>query len=64
MAGLRIAVLPGDGIGREIVAQAVAVLDALRAEGRAIIDLTVAAARELDMIDAGVVPVRIQVIDR
>ena len=36
MAGLRIAVLPGDGIGREIVAQAVAVLDALRAEGRAI----------------------------
>jgi len=33
---VRIAVLPGDGIGPEIVAQAVALLDALRAEGLSI----------------------------
>lgn len=30
---MKIAVLPGDGIGREIVAQAVKILDALKAEG-------------------------------
>jgi 3-isopropylmalate dehydrogenase len=33
---LKIAILPGDGIGPEIVAQAVALLDVLRAEGLAI----------------------------
>ena len=33
---MRIAILPGDGIGPEIVAQAVALLDVLRAEGLAI----------------------------
>jgi rare lipoprotein A len=31
--------------------------------GRAIIDLSEAAARELHMIDAGVVPVRIEVLE-
>jgi 3-isopropylmalate dehydrogenase len=36
VAGLKIAVLAGDGIGPEIVAQAVALLDVLRGEGLAI----------------------------
>src|SRR5437870_4801105 len=33
---MKIAVLPGDGIGPEIVAEAMRVLDALRAEGETI----------------------------
>ncbi|WP_374354795.1 isocitrate/isopropylmalate family dehydrogenase, partial [Chitinimonas sp.] len=38
---MKIAILPGDGIGPEIVAQAVRVLDKLKADGLAVETVTV-----------------------